>query len=63
MKTFVCHARFLGVYHKGNVNADTEDQAWQRFHNLIKSGQTQTSKEDVYRKDRLYLFIEEINNG
>ena len=22
-----------------------------------------TSKEDVYRKDRLYLFIEEINNG
>lgn len=63
MKTFICHARYLGVYHKGRVTADTEDQAWQRFLNLIKSGQTQTFKEDVYRTDRLYLFIEEQNNA
>lgn len=63
MKTFICHARYLGVYHKAQVDADTEDQAWQRFLNLVKSGQTQTFKEDVYRKDRLYLFIEEHKNA
>lgn len=63
MKAFLCHARYLGVYHKGQVQAETEDLAWQRFLNLIKSGQTQTLVEDVYRKDRLYLFIEELNNG
>ena len=62
MKTFKCHVRYLGVYHKGTVPAETEDEAWTRFLNLIKSGQTQTFKEDAYRKDRLYLFIEEVDN-
>lgn len=63
MKTFICHARFLGVYHRAQLDADNEESAWQRFLNLIKSGQTQTFKEDVYRKDRLYLFIEELINA
>lgn len=63
MKTFICHARYLGVYHKAKLDADNEETAWRRFTNLIKSGQTQTFKEDVYRKDRLYCFIEEYENA